>query len=267
MIADVTSRNYVGHIQCMQSAFLSCLFSAVRCLRDILAIDYSCDVGKGSGQAQAAGLLVQPGFMTPGAIAGKFTTKPCECRSSLELVSFEDHRAGQELLITYGEGKASLDFLRDYGFVVPGSLGRIHFVADAAHILNRRMLCSYSCSAHPLAAAEWWDPAVGCRAPAARLVILCRCQPRALYAGHRATDLQPAAQAVQTAHAYFFDEVTDGGTLRHCRGTCMQLSDKPRLSFGLLYLAVGTGGWHEAHLPFRVRATTPPRVHVQPSHR
>lgn len=52
------------------------------------------------------------------------------------MLAFEAHQAGQELLITYGESKAALDFLRDYGFVVSGSPGRIHFVSDAQDVLG-----------------------------------------------------------------------------------------------------------------------------------
>lgn len=101
---------------------------------------------------------------------------------------------------------------------------------------------------------------------ATRLSVLCCCKCHAWYAGQRDINLQPAAQAVQTAHAYFSEEVTDGGTPPQCHETCMKLSEEPRLSFGLLFLAVGTRGRHEAHLPFRVRAARPSYAHIQHSH-
>eukprot|EP00892_Ulva_mutabilis_P003184 jgi/Ulvmu1/12867/UM098_0052.1 len=132
-----------------------------------------------------------------------------EDEASLELMSFESHAAGQEVLITYGEGKSSFDFLRDYGFVVPGSPGRIHFVADAQHVLKRA-------------------------------------------GGDRDEWLDDAARALATAHPYFADEVTDGGALPPCRAACMQPSPEPRLSFGLVFLAVGTQGAHSAQIPFKV---------------
>lgn len=52
-------------------------------------------------------------------------------------MAFEDHDAGQELLITYGQGNTAFEFWRDYGFCVPGESGRIPFVADAQRILRQ----------------------------------------------------------------------------------------------------------------------------------
>lgn len=62
-----------------------------------------------------------------------------------------------------------------------------------------------------------------------------------------------AADAVNGAKSYYPDLVTEGGHVSACYRDSIQLSDSPRLSFGLLFLCVGLQGPHPAHLPFQVR--------------
>lgn len=86
----------------------------------------------------------------------------------------------------------------------------------------------------------------------------CTGSTAAAGAGVRDKGLEPAAKAVRSAQAYFCDEVTDGGAPPKCQDACMQHSQEPRLSFGLLFLAVGAQGEHAASLPFKVRNALPP---------